>query len=140
MQSAYLQGVATTWNNDTSTCVNALQRLQYTIIYNTKGRIIKVRATVDHGDITFAAPLFVKHAFAVKFIPESMSDGTSIRTRSGNPGYIMRSRVLAAKRANATLSAHPLDVPEEGFTIMDTGRAGKCESVSASGTVRSWNS
>ena len=133
------EGVATTWKNVTSTCVNALHSLHYTITYNTKGHITAVGAKIEYTNITLSSPLFVKQTFEVKFIPESSGEGVTIRPRSGNPGYRMGSNVLGAifvpSHSNTSFSYH-LDVPENGITIMDSGRGGMCESVSVSGTVR----
>jgi len=138
--------ISTSWNNDTSTCVGALYSLQYTIYYNTSGLITKASAKIKYKNVIFAAPpksnsvFFVRQSFAVSFLPEVTSGDEEIvvvRGKSGNPGYIMQSVVLAATKINSNASVIPTKAfhfSNNGFRIMDNGRAGMCESASGLGT------
>ena len=98
--------------------------------------------------MTFAATaqshsaLFVRQSFAASFLPAVNSGDEEIFVlpkKSGNPGYTMQSGILAANKIESNTSVLPtqeLHFSDNGFRIIDNGRAGICESATGLGTVR----
>ena len=86
----------------------------------------------------------IQQQFAVNFIPEEVESSERshsqnniiTRTRSGNPGYIVGAPTLGALSPDDTNhTASYVIAQRAGFTIMDTGLLGQCNTSSPTGLV-----
>lgn len=137
----------TTWDESAQTCTNALKQLTYNIRYNHTSIVdISVELeTIDIVDDPSSASQQLQQMFAVNFIPAEVESSERsqeqnnliTRTKSGNPGYIIGSPALGAISPNSTTNQASSYVIAQraGFTIMDTGLVGQCDTSSPTGSV-----
>ena len=137
----------TTWQESAQTCTNALKKMKYNIQYNHTSIVdISVELeTIDIVDDPSSASQQLQQMFAVNFIlaevessERSQEQNNLItRTKSGNPGYIIGSPTLGAISPNSTTNQASSYVIAQraGFTIMDTGLVGQCDTSSPTGSV-----
>mmetsp|Transcript_27905 Transcript_27905/g.41133 ORF Transcript_27905/g.41133 Transcript_27905/m.41133 type:complete len:450 (+) Transcript_27905:567-1916(+) len=133
---------STRWDPQTSTCSNALKRLTYQIMHNTS-EITNMYANVEVMNITNSTKM-VKQQYEVIFTAEydqriernGQRNNLVARKRSGNPGYLFGAPTVGGKSPsqNGTDAAY-VEAQVKGFTVMDTGVGGQCDSVSTTGTV-----
>ena len=138
----------TTWDESTQTCTSALKKMTYNIRYNHTS-IIDISVELETIDIVEGSGTSqqIEQTFAVNFIPDEVEtsersqeqNNLITRTKSGNPGYIIGSPTLGAMSPssttnNSTASSYVI-AQRAGFTIMDTGLVGRCDTSSPTGSV-----
>jgi len=143
----------TTWDESTQTCTNALKKMTYNIRFNHTSIIDTVELeTIDIVEDQSTSQQ-LQQTFAVNFIPDEVESSERsheqnnliTRTKSGNPGYIIGSHTLGAiSPSSSTNNSSALSyviAQKAGFTIMDTGLVGQCDTSSPTGSVSScvWN-
>ncbi|KAL7483866.1 hypothetical protein ACHAW6_009507 [Cyclotella cf. meneghiniana] len=128
------------WDESSSSCTNALKSLTYIVTYN-QTTILDVSVEASTADVSLATKELKQH-FAIEFIHTEVKlsdrspDKNNIitRPRSGNPGYTPGKPTLGAIGPDdATVSY--LIAQKSGFTVMDTGARGQCNSSSPIGSV-----
>ena len=139
----------TAWDESTQTCTNALKTMAYNIRYNHTSIIdISVELeTIDIVDDQSTSSQRLKQEFAVNFIPDEVESSERsqeqnnliTRTKSGNPGYMIGSPTLGAispsSTTNHSTALSYVVAQRAGFTIMDTGLVGQCDTSSQTGSV-----
>jgi len=142
----------TVWDESTQTCTNALKKMAYNIRFNHTSIIdISVELeTIDIVEDQSASSQQLQQTFAVNFIPDELesserSHGQNnliTRAKSGNPGYIIGSPTLGAispsSTTNHSAASSYVIAQRAGFTIMDTGLIGRCDTSSPTGSVSSY--
>ena len=130
-------GINTTWDDNTQTCENVLQGLDYNIFFTSDGTIanITANAVVTKKSLK-ESPSSMEQSFSVSFLhlndnvtSLSNSNAHQQRKRSGNPGYIKGFPTLAAKRS---ITNDTLESIEHGLSVMGTG---DCETILESSMV-----
>ncbi|KAL9188182.1 hypothetical protein ACHAXT_006560 [Thalassiosira profunda] len=125
--------VATQWVASSSTCTNALKRMRLRIGHN-RTEITSLSVEVETIDLEGDAAE-LQQEFEVSFHPAGV-DTSETRTRSGNPGYISGEPTLGATSpGDANQTASFVVAQTAGFTVMDTGVGGRCESSSPTGST-----
>ena len=140
----------TTWDQSTLTCTNALKQMTYNVRYNHTS-IVDISVEIETIDIRGAGSeeatrqsISLQQDFAVNFIPVEVesferSHGQNniiTRIRSGNPGYRVGAPTLGAMSPDDTnQTASYVIAQRDGFTIMDTGLIGQCNTSSPTGLV-----
>jgi len=132
----------TKWDESSFVCTNALKRLTYLVVYNNTA-IEEISVEIEAADVA-GSTRGLEQEFAVKFAPievepSQRSHGKNNlvgRTRSGSPGYIAGKPTLGAISNDDNHTQSHVIAQKAGFTIMDTGIAGKCETSSPTGSVR----
>ncbi|KAL3803724.1 hypothetical protein HJC23_003778 [Cyclotella cryptica] len=131
---------SSTWDESSSSCTDALKSLTYIVTHN-QTTILGVSVEAETTDVGLETNELKQH-FAIEFIhteakPSDRShDKNNIitRPRSGNPGYSSGKPTMGAIGPDdATLSY--LIAQRAGFTVMDTGAGGQCNSSSPTGSV-----
>mmetsp|Transcript_9666 Transcript_9666/g.20029 ORF Transcript_9666/g.20029 Transcript_9666/m.20029 type:complete len:677 (-) Transcript_9666:44-2074(-) len=132
----------TSWDEASFTCTNALKRMKYILEYN-QTTINSISVEIETADVDIQTSA-LKQGFEITFVPAKSSDSIErsraknnliTRPRSGNPGYIVGRPTLGARKPNANSTVSYVDALKAGFTVMDTGSAGKCDSSSPTGSV-----
>jgi hypothetical protein len=139
--------VTATWDAATSTCVNAVRDISYTILYDSAGGLFFVVLNITHENATAINDVLVIHqTFSMSFLPEN--DNTPILAPNKNygngfGGYAPQSPVQAAIYGNGSTAALYVNgsssvnaedstaaynrvLSEDGLTVMSTGPAGQC--------------
>ena len=139
----------TTWDQSTLTCTNALKQMTYNVRYN-RTSIVDISVEIETIDIRGAIfeatrqSISIQQDFVVNFIPVEVesferSHGQNniiTRIRSGNPGYRVGAPTLGAVSPDDTnQTASYVIAQRDGFTIMDTGLIGQCNTSSPTGLV-----
>ncbi|KAL7540756.1 hypothetical protein ACHAXR_010358 [Thalassiosira sp. AJA248-18] len=131
----------TKWEESSSICANALKRMTYNVKYNHT-TIVDIFVEIETIDMEGTAGN-LQQEFAVKFEPEEIElsersheqNNLITRIRSGNPGYISGEPTLGGMSPNVNHTASYVIAQKAGFTVMDTGVGGQCDSSSSTGST-----
>ena len=131
----------TRWDDSSSMCINALQRMVYNVRHNSTS-IVGIGVDIETLDVEGSTRELLQE-FAVNFIPvdvglsqRSHNENNIInRVRSGNPGYVFGAPTLGAKSPTINHTSSFVIAQKAGFTVMDTGLAGQCSTSSTTGLV-----
>ena len=130
----------TFWDEDTGECWNAMETIVYEIIYDDVGKIVDAGAHITTKRVTSTSKV-VRQVYSVYFLPTSIKRDVNASNvtvkKSGNPGYIWNAPILSGiymPKGNES-SFDYIKQNSEGMAIMDSGRNGRCDSVSMNGTV-----
>jgi len=122
---------STKWNEQLQTCQDALETISYTIFYNSKLMITKISASLVITNITVSHKI-IQQEFSVFFISaDTIKNDLEYRKKSGNPGYLFGLPTLGAKlvQMNDTLGTWSIQMQENGLSVMDIGKGGRCENA-----------
>eukprot|EP00003_Mantamonas_plastica_P014062 TRINITY_DN2441_c0_g2_i3.p1 TRINITY_DN2441_c0_g2~~TRINITY_DN2441_c0_g2_i3.p1 ORF type:complete len:372 (+),score=109.43 TRINITY_DN2441_c0_g2_i3:926-2041(+) len=109
-----------------------VRQVDYIITYSTGGIVTKVDVDVVLEDVTLAAATAagsLEQKYSVQFL-ESGKTASSIRWKSGNPGYVIGKPVLAGTSVTSSgkTALEVSNVPGDGLRIIGATSTGSCQS------------